>query len=191
MSQLNREQYISTWTETLSAAKAGEEWAWELLYRNISGPVTGYLASRGAQNPEDTAAETFLQVARGIDRFDGDEASFRSWVFVIAHRRLIDARRASDRRPKLSEANDLDNQATVGGNVEDDAFQNLEAAWVTEVLESLTDEQGEVLSLRVVADLSLAETARVMDKTTGAVKALQRRALIAARSHLESGRVTL
>ena len=190
MSQLNREEYLSTWTQTLSAAKAGEEWAWGLLYRNISGPVTGYLAARGAQDPEGTAAETFLQVARGISRFDGDEASFRSWVFVIAHRRLIDARRASDRRPKRSETDDLDNQATVGGNVEDDAVRNLEAEWVTGILEYLTDEQREVLSLRVVADLSLAETARVMDKTTGAVKALQRRALIAARNHIERGGVT-
>jgi RNA polymerase sigma-70 factor (ECF subfamily) len=111
-------------------------------------------------------------------------------VFVIAHRRLIDARRASDRRPKRSEKDDLDNQATEGGNVEDDAVRNLEAEWVTGILEYLTDEQREVLSLRVVADLSLAETARVMDKTTGAVKALQRRALIAARNHIERGGVT-
>ncbi len=50
----------------LKAAKAGAEWAWAALYRDLAGPVTGYLASRGAPEPDDLAAETFLQVARNI-----------------------------------------------------------------------------------------------------------------------------
>ena len=76
----------------LAAAKAGAEWAWGVLFRSLAGPVTGYLASRGASDPEDLTSEAFLQIARNIHSFDGSESAFRSWVFVIAHRRLIDSR---------------------------------------------------------------------------------------------------
>ena len=64
--------------------------------------MTGYLASRGAHELEDLAAETFLQVARNIQNFEGGEEAFRSWVFVISHRRLIDVRRKRGRSPELS-----------------------------------------------------------------------------------------
>ncbi|HSM43925.1 MAG TPA: sigma factor, partial [Acidimicrobiia bacterium] len=68
----------------LVAAKSGADWAWSSIFKELFAPVTGYLASRGAAEPEDTASEVFLKVARGIHDFDGDEDSFRSWVFVIA-----------------------------------------------------------------------------------------------------------
>ena len=84
-------------SDVLSSARRGDDWAWETLYRDLAGPIVGYLATRGATDPEGLAAEVFLNVARDIGRFQGDESSFRSWVFVIAHRRLIDERRASRR----------------------------------------------------------------------------------------------
>jgi RNA polymerase sigma-70 factor (ECF subfamily) len=59
-----------------------------------------------------------------------------------------------------------------------------------EVFESLTDEQQQVLSLRIIADLSLEDTAAVMGKRVGAVKALQRRALGAVRPRLVEGGVS-
>ena len=91
---------IDEFQTTLAAAKAGAEWAWADLYRDLAGTVTGYLRSRGAADADDLTSETFLQVARNIKSFDGDYQSFRSWVFVIAHRRLLDARRAGGRQPK-------------------------------------------------------------------------------------------
>ena len=84
----------------LRAAKHGAEWAWAAIYRDLAGVVSGYLANRGAAEPEDLTSETFLQIARNISTFEGDESAFRSWVFVIAHRRLIDSRRARQRRPE-------------------------------------------------------------------------------------------
>ncbi|HEU4894314.1 MAG TPA: sigma factor-like helix-turn-helix DNA-binding protein, partial [Acidimicrobiia bacterium] len=62
--------------------------------------------------------------------------------------------------------------------------------WMRQVFGSLTDEQQQVLSLRVVADLSLEETARVMGKRVGAVKALQRRALATVRGRLSEDGVS-
>ncbi len=171
----------------LAAARTGEEWAWAEVYRDLAGPVTGYLASRGAAEPDDLASETFLQVARGLDSFEGDEGAFRSWVFVIAHRRMQDARRAATRRPQpagveTDEAlaglrSSFDVEEEVVGGVADD---RLSAA-----LETLSGPQREVLALRVVGDLSVADTAAVMGKSPGAVKVLQHRALRALKEALD------
>lgn len=171
------------------AAKRGSETAWEQIYSTLAGPVTGYLRSRGAADPDDLCSEVFFQIARDIHRFEGSADKFRSWVFVIAHRRLIDARRASSRRPVT-----VDTPAGTfeveGGDVEEEVMANLGTDWTTEILGTLTEEQQQVLSLRVVADLSLEETAAVMGKRVGAVKALQRRALASVKKHMAEGDVS-
>ncbi len=171
----------------LAAARTGEEWAWEALYRDLVGPVTGYLASRGAAEPEDLASETFLQVARGLAGFEGDEPAFRSWVFVIAHRRMQDARRAAARRPRRADADADEALATLGaaGSVEDDAIGSLRDERLAAALERLSDAHREVLALRVVGDLSVADAASVMGKSPGAIKVLQHRALRALREALD------
>lgn len=160
--------------ERLAAARRGEEWAWHIIYSELIGPITGYLISRGAAEADDLAAETFLHVARNIHRFEGDEESFRSWVFVIAHRRLIDARRASDRRPPIAHDQNAD---PMGGDVEEEALGLVGDHTVRDLLDRLTEDQREVLTLRVVADLSLRETAQLTGRDIGTVKALQRRAI--------------
>ncbi len=175
--------------DLIEDAKRGSESAWEQIYSTLVGPVTGYLRSRGATDPEDLCSEVFFQVARDIHRFDGNAERFRSWVFVIAHRRLIDARRASKRRPATVDEHSSDVDLE-GGDVEEEVMANLGSAWASQVLEALTEEQQQVLTLRIVADLSLEETADVMGKRVGAVKALQRRALMAARRHLAEGGVS-
>ncbi len=168
----------------LQAAKEGAEWAWARLYRDLAGPVTGYLASRGAPEPEDLAGETFLQVARNLQTFQGSEGSFRSWVFVIAHRRLIDARRAAGRRAEVTSLEDalVD---PAGGDAESEAVDQLVTEEIRKAFGLLTEEQRDVLSLRVIANLTVEETANVMGKRTGAVKALQRRGLLALRRMLD------
>jgi RNA polymerase sigma-70 factor (ECF subfamily) len=173
----------------LDAAKAGADWAWAVLYRELAGPVTGYLASRGAPEPEDLAAETFLQVARNIQSFDGGEAAFRSWVFVIAHRRLIDVRRRKGREPELRALPDEVHHP--GGDVEEEALDRLVTRELWLGLATLTEDQRDVLALRIIGNLTLEETAEAIGKRVGAVKALQRRGLIALRGHFEQNRISL
>jgi RNA polymerase sigma factor (sigma-70 family) len=172
-----------TFEATLRAAKSGMDWAWAALYRELAGPITGYLASRGASEPEDLASETFLQVSRNIHGFEGDESSFRSWVFVIAHRRLLDARRSQGRRPDINSIDRVEERP--GGDVETEALDRLVTGEIETLMAKLTDDQRDVLALRIIANLTLEETARVVGKRVGAVKATQRRALIALRAHLD------
>jgi RNA polymerase sigma-70 factor (ECF subfamily) len=177
-----------TFGEVLAAAKTGAEWAWAALYRSLAGQVTGYLRSRGATDPEDVASEAFFSVARAIHSFEGDESAFRSWIFVIAHRRLIDERRALSRRPSEIEHESIGDP--VGGNVETEAVERLITDDLLKAFEQLTDAQRDVLSLRIVAALSLDETARVVGRSLGATKALQRRALEAMRAKIDLEGVT-
>ena len=176
--------------DVLVAAKTGAEWAWAALYRSLAGQVTGYLRSRGASDPEGVASEAFLNVARAIHSFNGDESAFRSWIFVIAHRRLLDERRAMSRRPREIGLLVDSMPEPAGGNVETEAVERLITDDLLRAFEQLTDAQRDVLSLRVVAALSLDETARVIGRSLGATKALQRRALEAMRAKIDLEDVT-
>ena len=81
-----------------AAAQLGAEWAWTALYRDLVPSVRGYVRARGAAEPDDVVGEVFLQVVRDLGRFDGGEREFRTWLFTIAHHRLLDARRRAVRR---------------------------------------------------------------------------------------------
>jgi RNA polymerase sigma factor (sigma-70 family) len=142
--------------------------------------VAGYLRGQRASEPEDITSEVFLGVFSGLSSFEGTEAQFRSWVFTIAHRRLIDDRRRVSRHPHQAPLDpDL-----AGGDVEREALASLGQEWVAQLCERLSADQRTVLLLRVVADLSSEEVARITGKTVGAVKALQRRGLAALRRKL-------
>lgn len=172
----------------LAAARQGAAWAWEGLYRDLSGPVLGYATQRGAESPEDIASETFLQVARDIHRFDGDEHGFRAWVFVIAHRRIADERRVAGRQPLLSDGADVEVQADHQwlGNVEHDAMSSMSMIEVSALIRGLSAPQRDVILLRIIGDFSVADTARILNKSEGAVKVTQNRALKALREELSA-----
>ena len=170
--------------DVLAAAQAGAAWAFEVLYRDLSPVVTGYLRLHGAAEPDDLASETFLGVFTGLAAFHGDDAALRSWVFTIAHRRLVDDWRRRSRRPQLTDdAGDLTLHA--GGDVEDDALVRIGTADVHRMCAELPDDQRSVLLLRVLADLTVEQVAQVMGRSVGAVKALQRRGLRTLRERLE------
>jgi RNA polymerase sigma factor (sigma-70 family) len=170
--------------DVLAAAQAGAAWAFEVLYRDLSPVVTGYLRLHGAVDPDDLASETFLGVFTGLAGFSGDEDALRSWVFTIAHRRLIDDWRRRSRRPQLADdAGDL--TVHPGGDAEDDALVRVGTADVHRMCSELPDDQRSVLLLRVLADLTVEQVAQVMGRSIGAVKALQRRGLRTLRDRLD------
>ncbi|MRS11649.1 MAG: sigma-70 family RNA polymerase sigma factor [Actinobacteria bacterium] len=170
----------SAFTSTLAAAQAGAEWAWTTIYRDYSPAVLRYLRGHGAREAEDLLGEVFVQLVRGIEGFRGDERAFRTWVFMIAHNRLVDEWRAG-RKAALPVPDEVILARGGTADVEDDALRNLGDRQVIEVLESLSTGQRDVLFLRLFARLTIEETASVMGKRPGAVKALQARGLAAIR----------
>lgn len=174
----------------LAAARQGAAWAWTSIYKDLSPQVLGYLRAADSTDPDDLAGEVFLGVVRDIGRFEGDEAKFRSWVFVIAHHRLLDERRRRMRRPEMPVAVDPSTDHRPGGNVEHEALENLGTEAVRQIIDRCVPDQREVLLLRIIAELSLAEVARVLGKTIGAVKALQHRGIAAVAREMSRQGVT-
>jgi RNA polymerase sigma factor (sigma-70 family) len=174
----------------LDAAKKREPWAFARLYSDLSPPVAGYLRVQGAAEPEDVTSDVFLGVFTGLGSFDGSETQFRSWVFTIAHRKLIDERRRLARR-RWSPAGNLETLDHTGGDVEADAFEVLGSQRVLEWCAHLSADQRDVVVLRIIGDLTVEQVALIVGKSSGAVKALQRRALSSLRHQLEKEGVTL
>ena len=138
-------------------------------YRAFAPAVLGYLRAERAPDPEDLLGDVFLQVARDIARFKGDDDALRRWVFSIAHNRLVDAHRRRARRPVVDDVAVPERAAPAPPEEFDPEL--------VEALASLSAEQREVVVLRFVADLPLEAVARVTGRKVGAVKALQHRAL--------------
>lgn len=160
--------------EVLAAAQAGADWAWRRLYESIAGRVRSYVAAQGALDPDELTGDVLLHLVRGIDRFSGDESAFRSWVFVIAHHRVIDDRRRSRRRQDLQQRL----RGVRDQGAEDDPLARLWPEEWAARLGRLSDAQRTVLLLRVVSGLSAEEVGRVIGKKPGAVRVLQHRAVV-------------
>ena len=174
--------------EVIEAARLGESWALEAIYAELAAPVLGYLRGQGLRDPEDAASEVFVGVVRGLERFRGEERDLRTWVFSIAHRRVIDERRRLARRPEepvdpVDLAGPLAGSMT--GDTEEESLARLGTGWALDALRALTPDQRAVVTLRVLADLSVEQVAAVLGKSLGAVKSLQLRGLVALARNLE------
>jgi RNA polymerase sigma-70 factor (ECF subfamily) len=155
-------------------------------YDRLSPWVLGYLKSHGVDDPESVTSDVFLALYQNFDRITGGDDEVRTLTFSIAHARLVDYYRMRATRPAtvLFEAGG-DPRTTP--SAEETASSNLSENGLTPLLNKLGHDQREVIVLRVIAGLSLEETARVMQKSIGAIKQLQRRALESLRVSLGRG----
>jgi RNA polymerase sigma factor (sigma-70 family) len=173
--------------QVLAAARQGAGWAFTRLYEGLAPSVAGYARAQGAADPDELTSEVFLAAFTTLSSFSGNESQFRSWVFTIAHRRVIDDRRARTRRPPPRSLEEERGGPYRGGTVasaEDAALDALGMDRIRHVLDRLAPDQRDVIALRVIADLSVEQVASALGKQPGAVKALQRRALASLRRHL-------
>ncbi len=159
----------------MAAARTGADWAITVIYRDLDPSLLAYLTARHPAQAEDIASETWMHVASGLDRFQGDERGFRAWVFTIAHRRLIEVRRREKRRATVL----LDDAALsrIAGDTEAEAMESMSSKEAMSRIASLPAAQAEVVLLRVIADLSVKEVAAIMGRGETAVRSLQLRAL--------------
>ena len=169
----------------LAAAQGGEGWAFERLFAWLGRPVAAYLRGMGLEDPDGTANDVFLRAFSSIATFSGPEERFRSWVFTIAHHLVVDERRRASRRPRRSA---LEAAGPDPGPPAADAAEEAMAGFgderVRRLLDGLAPDQRDVVLLRIVADLSIEDTAAALGKKPGAVKALQHRAMRTLRTRI-------
>ena len=161
--------------------------ALEQRWRPLHPRLLRYLrVAVGDAAAEDVATDVWIDVARGLARFEGDEVAFRAWVFTIARRRAVDHGRYSARRPATPiDPSTLAEELAGAGSEQEDRDS---LAHACAMLARLPKAQAEVVLLRVVGELSVEDTARVMGKRPGAVRVLQHRALRRLRHELERDR---
>jgi RNA polymerase sigma-70 factor (ECF subfamily) len=138
------------------------------IFLTLGGAVHAYLRASAPAESEDLLSEVFLEVTRSLHRFRGDDDALRRWVFTIAHHRLVDEQRRAVRRRRV-----IQRQRPPTTPPPDEPFDPALFA----ALQTLTPEQREVVTLRFVADLDLETVAVMTQRSVGAVKSLQHRAL--------------
>ena len=164
--------------DVLAAAQAGEESGFAALYGIFAPGVVGFLRGRVPTEAEDVASSVWLEVARSIGRFVGDEAGFRAWLYTIVRRRMMNefrrhARDWTDPRdpavlPLIAARDDPEHEVLAAMTASD------AAALISSVLPEL---QAEVILLRIVADLPVEEVSQVLDIAPGHVRVLSHRGL--------------
>ena len=164
--------------ELIALAKAGDQAAFETIYRQNVAQVHGFLRVRVGQTlADDLAAETFVAAWRGLGGYEDRGTPIRAWLMRIAYRQIL----AHARRRSSSEV--VSSELDVGSvaPVEDEALGSVQAAELRTLLRHLPPAQSSALNLRYLRDFSVAETAAVLDTTEEAVRALTYRALATLR----------
>jgi RNA polymerase sigma factor (sigma-70 family) len=190
-----RDRFDGQFDAVLAAARDGAPWALERMFTALAPAVTGYLRVQGSAEPEDLTSEVFVAILRNLHTFQGDEPGFRSWVFTIAHRRLLDERRRRGRRPLpeplTATVAAAARESSAADDVEGAIDRSLGAERVRALCDRLVPDQRDVLLMRLLGDLSIEQIAGMLGKSKGAVKALQRRGLAAVGRLLEREGVPL
>ncbi len=127
---------------------------------------------------EDMTQQVFLSAFKSISSYKWKGVPFSAWLFRIAHNRIVDYLRKKSKRMTVP----LDESLAAGSsNPGMEAERNLEIADLVSATRRLTGSQQEVISLRFAGGLPIAEVARIMGKSQGAIKALQHSAVAALR----------
>jgi RNA polymerase sigma-70 factor (ECF subfamily) len=152
----------------LSAAARGDEDAFGALWHRVQPALLRYFrVAVPAAAAEDLASETWLAVVRGLDRFSGDEAAFRAWVFTIARHEVLAWRRRAARP-----ATETPTEQTTP-----DLSPTTSSRTMLALIDTLPPDQAEVVVLRIVGGLDVAEVAKITGKRPGTVRMLTHRAL--------------
>ncbi|OGO30886.1 MAG: RNA polymerase subunit sigma-70 [Chloroflexi bacterium RBG_16_56_11] len=133
---------------------------------------------------EDMTQQVFLKAIQSISSYKWKGMPFSSWLYRIAHNQIVDYLRKKSRRPTVPlEKVDVSDSDDPGRQAE----RKLEIEELAVATRKLTKAQQEVISLRFAGGLSVAEVARTMGRSEGAVKALQHSAILALRKVLAPG----
>ena len=164
-------------------AQQRDEEAFTQLYEAYFDKIYRYVALKigNKTEAEDMTQQVFSNALQSISSFKWRGISFSAWLFRIAHNQVVDYL-----RKKTKQATTLLDESLVSSNSDPQlvAEHKLDIEQLLSATKRLTEAQREVLSLRFAGELPVAEVAKVMGKSQGAVKALQHSAIVALRKSL-------
>ncbi len=155
----------------------GADGAFAELWRDANPALVRYLRVIAPEAAEDIAADTWVQVVRGLDAFRGDEAAWRAWLFTTARRRAIDEGRRRSRRPAVLVPDLPDGAGPGSADPADLVLEKLSTEAAIAIISSLPRFQAEVILLRVVAGLDTQAVAQLVGRSPGAVRVAAHRGL--------------
>jgi RNA polymerase sigma-70 factor (ECF subfamily) len=165
-----------------------EPQAFDGLYLLYVDRVYRFLTARlgDAEAAEEVTAQVFLRLIEKIEQYQiapkDNAAIFTAWLYRLAYNKMIDVLRRQKQTKQVS----MHYAETIphGQPMSETVEERIEFEGVMEKLQLLNDQQRQVILLRFVEGLSIAETAQIMDKSEGAIKALQHRSLESLRRYL-------
>ncbi len=162
--------------EIIERAKAYDHAVLQHLYEAYSPALFRYIYYRigDRETAEDIRADVFIKMLEGLASFNYQGWSIASWLYRIAHDRVVDHLRRQGRRKQETL---VDSVVDPADGPDQQSLASLDHAELYAALQQLTDEQAEVIILRFLQDRSIRDVAQITGRSEGAIKALQHRAL--------------
>ena len=169
----------------VDAAKRGDRGALEELYLIHFDRIYSYLhvTVGNRHDAEDLTTQTFLKMLESIGKFRWGSAPFSAWLFRIAHNLAMDHFRSRRRWQPEEEVPEPPGEEEPSAELA--AMQTIGRESMLKLIERLSPEQQQVLTLKFVFNLPNAEVAAILDKTEGAIKSLQHRALVSLQKQMQ------
>ncbi len=165
--------------ELVGRAQRGDRDALEELYLLHFDRIYGYLhvSVGNRHDAEDLTTQTFLKMLEKIDTFRWRSAPFSAWLFRIAHNLAMDHFRAGRRWQPEEEVPEPPGEQEASAELE--AMKTIGRESMLQLIEELSPDQQQVLTLKFVFGFANADVATILGKSEGAIKSLQHRALVA------------
>jgi RNA polymerase sigma-70 factor (ECF subfamily) len=163
----------------------GDRAALEELYLLHFDRIYSYLhmSVGNRHDAEDLTTQVFVKMLESIGKFRWRAAPFSAWLFRIAHNLAMDHFRATRRWQPEEDVPEPD--ADESTSAETGALESIGRKSMLELIDDLSPEQQQVLTLKFVFNFANAEAATILGKTEGAIKSLQHRALVSLQKQLE------
>jgi RNA polymerase sigma-70 factor (ECF subfamily) len=168
--------------EVVERARTRDPDAWEALYRHCYPRLVSYALRRlpDQSAADDAVSEAMARALRRIDEFSWRGSGFDGWMYGIVRNVVMEQRRRSSRDQRLLDRNSAETNATsdpTSGSPEHVVDAAGDRDLLVRAFERLDDDERELLELRIVGELSAADTGAVLGKNPGAVRTAQMRAL--------------
>ena len=171
----------------IQRARQGDQDAFAQLYENHFDKIYRYVVLKigNMAEAEDMTQQVFVKAYESISSYRWQGIPFSAWLFRIAHNQMVDFVRKASKKQTIPFDESL--PVLSDSNPEHEVEVKMEMEKVVLASRKLTKAQHEVINLRFAGGLSIAEVAKTMRKSEGAIKALQHSAILALRKTLLVG----